>query len=228
MLRILLAALIGSLVGAMLPASASELPKIEALIFSSEIPSAQVAQHLESESLAAGSGGYIIPISSGTKERLLERLAVISPVLLADADHQASTVAGTAVDLVQGQEAITLRIKALSIQGERLAAWYGIKRSTSGNGAPHPLSQKPLRVDLAYGEALVTEVGNGLWAAFIPGPFDAEPVISQPQQPGAELPPLTPAPAPIAQEPDHPRIQWDASPGATLPDQEALERILGR
>lgn len=231
--RKITAALLGLVISASSAlASPLPLPKIEALIIASERPPAEVAQFLESESLVAGEDSYIIPISSGTKERLLERLTPIAPKLLADAEHQASTVAGSAVDLVRGAEAITLRIKAIKIKGERLAAWYGIKRSSVGNDAPTPISQQPFRVDLAYGEALVVKAGDELWAAFIPGPFDPETTELSPPpavQPQTELDALTQpnlqTPPP---PPDHPKIEWDAAPGATLPDQEALERILGR
>lgn len=213
-------------------ASPDTLPKIEALIISTESPSDEVARFMEDESLVQGEDSYIIPISSGTKERLLERLAPINPKLLADAEHQASTVAGSAVDLFQGTESITLRVKAIKINGERLAAWYGIKRSSVGNGPPTPISQKPFRVDLAYGEALVVAIGANLWAAFIPGPFDPEMPDTQPGPTGqqkSELDALTqPLPQPSPTTADHPKIEWDAAPGATLPDQEALERILGR
>ncbi len=208
------------------------LPKIEALILSSDLAPTEVAQFLEGESLVSGEGSYIVPISSGTKERLLERLAPVSPKLLADAEHQASKISATAVDLVRGAEAITLRVKAIKITGERLAAWYGVKRSTVGNGAPTPISQKPFRVDLAYGEALIVEVGDGLWAAFIPGPFDPETTEAPPAtaphastELDALIQPSLQDPPP---EPGHPKIEWDAVPGTTLPDQEALERILGR
>lgn len=218
-----------SLNAATAQATPPTLPKVEALIIAIEAPANDVAQFLERESLAAGDGSYIIPISSGTKERLLERLAPITPKLLADAEHQASTVAGSAVDLIRGAEAVTLRVKAIKIDGERLAAWYGIKRSSVGNGAPTPISQKPFRVDLAYGEALIVEAGDGLWAAFIPGPFDPETPKTPPPQPTPELDALVQAapqdPPPTA---DHPKIDWDAAPGAILPDQEALDRILAR
>lgn len=212
----------------------ASLPRMKAIIFTSTEAEPSALLTLARESLAAGDDGYIIPAASGSKEGLLQQLASLNPTVLAHADYQASTIAGTAVDLVQGSEMVTLRIKALQIDGERFSAWYGIKRSSTGQGAPKPISQKPLRVDLAYGEALVAPITPGLFAAFIPGPFDPVMTDNTPEQ-SAQIAEATiliehgrPADseAPAASE-TRARIIWDAVDGALLPDAEALERIRG-
>jgi hypothetical protein len=214
------------------------LPYMSVMLVRASIPTEEALASLALLSTGGQDPHYVLPAPHGMATSLLESLAPLQPKILASAETTPTTDSATALEAFLGKVGITLRTKAVGIVGDRFKFWLGIQRTRAGDGPLEVLERISAPVELTYGEALVSSVGQNLYAVAIPGAFESQ------EGHDSLYPPLTPREEAITRpeatssgagqfippdtsQPPETRIIWDAAPGTALPDEESLERILG-
>lgn len=201
------------------------LPGLHVMLIRTNADASETAAVLALRSTAGEEDAFLLPVEQSNPESLFSALGSAHPTVLAEQRLSPSPKANTALEAYIDGEGLLIRTKTTGIQGDRLKVWIGIQVSTAGAGPTKPISRTSFPAEVANGEAFVARVNSKMFVAVTPEPFESAETLLDGMQSAAEQSPLPPPPSTpaIANEP---RIIWDTAPGAAVPDEEALKRIL--
>ncbi|EPQ6932466.1 hypothetical protein ACUVZD_000109 [Pseudomonas aeruginosa] len=200
------------------------LPGLHVMLISTEVNAAETDAALALHSTAGEDSAFLFPVEQSSPESLMAALGSTHPSIFAERTLPPSREANTALEAYIGGEGVLIRTKTTSIQGDRVKVWVGVQVSSAGAGPAKPISRTSFPAEIANGEAFLARVNAKMLVAVTPEPFT--PTVALPgelqtaQQPDA---PIAPSASAASSEP---RIIWDTAPGAAVPDDEALQRIL--
>jgi len=209
------------------PSDEADAPVIEFMILKVAAPRDEVDATLALKSTGGAQPSFLLPAAHGESESLLESLSTLQPQVLASQSTRPTKESSTALDLYLGKTGITLRTKSVGIRADRYKFWLGVQKSKTGNGPPTITDRTSTPVEIAFGEALVTSVGHGLLIVATPDAFEPGPPQDEVSAPPVDASIELDSQNTLSETADEPRIEWDAVPGADVPDADALRRILG-
>ncbi|MFU2936825.1 hypothetical protein ACM7NO_26070 [Pseudomonas aeruginosa] len=201
----------------------ADLPGLHVMLISTASNAVETDAALALHSTASEGNAFLFPVDQGP-ESLIAALGSTHPSIFAERILPPSREANTALEAYIGGEGVLIRTKTTSIQGDRVKVWVGVQVSRADAGPAEPISRTSFPAEIANGEAFVARVNTKMLVAVTPEPFT--PAEAPPRELETAQQPAAPSAPGIPASDGEPRIIWDTTPGAAVPDEEALRRIL--
>lgn len=200
------------------------LPGLHVMLISTESNAAETEAALALHSTAGEDNAFLFPVEQSSPESLIAALGSTHPSIFAERTLPPSREANTALEAYIAGEGVLIRTKTTSIQGDRVKVWVGVQVSSAGAGPAKPISRTSFPAEIANGEAFLARVNAKMLVTVTPEQFTPAEALPREMQTAQQPAALIAPSASVAS--DEPRIIWDTAPGAAVPDEEALQRIL--